>query len=429
MGLLALAGCKESDDTLSVPKVQALSFDYKIRDIIATHSFKPVVTVTSEGEKVSASERNFGLTYLSSNGEIATASPDGLIKTLKTGTCTITVRSKDGNSASMRLNVINPSVFTKALTSSMIYTSGKQLVDNSVMQSFAFGSDEYLYFTQVGTGTNANGICLSRRQKDGDTYEYMRLKYFGHGQNLSVDSNDGAVSCWVTNYGTKNSSGTYVDAQTIARIPFNAGQTMTSIQTTENYWIPDCKNLQVSLDETNDMMLLYTVYGSSASPRYFVYRLSEARAIVPESRTLSFKCAYGGEVGSDYVNDYQTVMVKDLSTIKPISVFDSKLGGKQGYEIHNGYIYIMEGAGNNNDGKSASTGKVYICDLNGNQKDVFTITASTRMEPLLQFGLTMTGYMEPEGLKITNGKAYLGFASKSTDDIRRVVIFEYYLLS
>jgi hypothetical protein len=44
---------------------------------------------------------------------------------------------------------------------------------------------------------------------------------------------------------------------------------------------------------------------------------------------------------------------------------------------------------------------------------------------LNQYGITATGYMEAEGIKMKNGILYLGFASKSTDNLRRVNIFQF----
>ena len=50
------------------------------------------------------------------------------------------------------------------------------------------------------------------------------------------------------------------------------------------------------------------------------------------------------------------------------------------------------------------------------------------MGALASQGLTSTGYMEPEGIKFYDGMLYCGFASRSTDDVRRAVVLQYDLM-
>ena len=47
------------------------------------------------------------------------------------------------------------------------------------------------------------------------------------------------------------------------------------------------------------------------------------------------------------------------------------------------------------------------------------------MNALSWQGLTTTGFMEPEGIKLHDGVLYCGFASRSSDDIRRVAVLQY----
>lgn len=82
--------------------------------------------------------------------------------------------------------------------------------------------------------------------------------------------------------------------------------------------------------------------------------------------------------------------------------------------------------GNDNDGKKASVAYVTLLDLTGAQAYPRTkVGAIADMQALTTAGITATGYMEAEGIKMKNGSLWLGFASKSTDDIRRANIFRY----
>ena len=57
------------------------------------------------------------------------------------------------------------------------------------------------------------------------------------------------------------------------------------------------------------------------------------------------------------------------------------------------------------------------------------IAAIRDMSALAAQGLTTTGYMEPEGIKYHDGVLYCGFASRSTDDVRRAVALQYDLMA
>ena len=96
--------------------------------------------------------------------------------------------------------------------------------------------------------------------------------------------------------------------------------------------------------------------------------------------------------------------------------------------MKNGKIYYYEGAGNNNDGATPSTATVSIFDFNGNLIRRHDVAAIEDMGALASQGLTSTGYMEPEGIKFYDGMLYCGFASRSTDDVRRAVVLQYDLM-
>ena len=113
-----------------------------------------------------------------------------------------------------------------------------------------------------------------------------------------------------------------------------------------------------------------------------------------------------------------------LSSWIPVQSRIERLQERTAEELRRYY----EGEGNDNNGAAASTAWVSLMDFNGTLAWRESVAAITDLGSLSSFGLTATGYMEPESLKIKNGTMYLGFASKSSDDIRRVAILQYPLI-
>lgn len=423
----AFASCTKEPEEEAASAIE-LGFEMPVRNVYAGQTLQLDPIVTKDGVSARMSECGEKLRFYSTDGSVATVDAGGLASILATGYCELVASSASGGaSAKMKLFVIDTDVLSSPLSARMIYTSGQQLPDNSVMQSFDFGEGQNLYFLQVGRGSNNFNDVLSRRPKDGTAYEKMHLSYFGHGQNLAVEPLNSVTRCWVPCYGTRQSDGDYTNAQTIARIKFEPGATLTPKDTDENYWIPGAKNLQVALDIPNDMMLIYAVQ-SDGKAHYYVYSLSEAKKLEASEHKLSYQINWGGETGGPAkVSETPVVKVRDLSELEPLHHFTGRLG-KQGYEISGGYIYTYEGSGNDNDGVSKSSCKIYIFDLDGNALKNYTVEGILDLQKLNALGLTSTGYMEPESMKVRNGKAYLGFASKDKDDVRRAVVLEYDLM-
>ena len=418
-------------EKMDYPSVTEIRFGYAAMDCFAGDKLTPGVTVVSGGTTYSIDDVDLGISFSSSAPAVATVSSKGVVTGVKKGRAVITATSPDGFIVRrMVVDVIDPSVFNSTLAADMIYAPGQKLVTNSVMQGFAFGPDDMMYFTQIAAGAaNVHFDILSRRQLKGTEYEYMKLKYFGHGQNPYVEVTGGNVWCWVPCYGTKDpdSAGSYYYSQTVARIRFTAGAVMSVTDTEENYWIPGCRNLQPALDEDNDMLMMYSM---GTGRHYHVYDLSDAKALTPARKTLSFSNKWGGETGGPAEKTETPVVdVKDLSELTPIAEFDgSSLTNKQGYELHNGLIYVLGGTGNNNDGQSPSSATLSIVNLKGTVLKTYSIKAAADMATLKTLGVTDTGYLEAEGIKVKDGAAYIGFAAKGTDDVRKAVIFKYNLI-
>lgn len=128
--------------------------------------------------------------------------------------------------------------------------------------------------------------------------------------------------------------------------------------------------------------------------------------------------------------------VKNLGKLTPVKSFKvaqtvdpARIGyyAFQGFDVAGGYLYFYEGEGNENSVSSgASNAYVSVFNMDGIiVKEKTKVQAISNLDDLDNYGITNTGYMEAEGIKIKNGAIYLGFASKSTDEKRRANILVY----
>ena len=211
-------------EEMDYPSVTEINISYAAMDCFVGEKITPGITVVSGGTTYNIGDTDLGITFSSSKPSVATVSAKGVVTGVAKGRTVITATSPDGFVVKrMVVDVINTDVFNNTLTSGMIYAAGQKLVYNSVMQGFAFGPDDMMYFSQIATGANNHMNCVCRRHLKGSEYEYMRFGYFGHGQNLYVEVTGGNTWCWIPCYGTKTSSGNYGEAQTIARVRFSPG--------------------------------------------------------------------------------------------------------------------------------------------------------------------------------------------------------------
>ncbi|WP_418426085.1 hypothetical protein [Alistipes sp.] len=440
--LYGLTACS-SDSDGGAPggkTVNNLRFINRTFDIYTGEQALPDLYIyTAEGAVEPYTEENrHGLTWLTSVPSSVPVSADGIVSGEALGTSRVSARTPDKQKqTSQTINVLQSDMLDKPLTRSMLYTSGHMLSDNSVMQSFDLGADGYMYCSQVGRGTNNYNIVLVRKKADAAAYESrMLLPYAGHGNNIAVEQDGSDMYVWVGSYGTRGSAGDYTLSQTIARIKYTPGQMLRPSECHEHYWIPQRRNLQASLDPDNDIALFWCMNKGYTARYFYIYRLSEIKALPETSRQLSFALTWGGMNSPDAeVTETPTILVKDLSQAEPLATITMTgkspltvgTGGNQGHDVKNGKIYYYEGAGNNNDGAAASTATVTVIDFRGNLVSRHDVAAIADMGALAQQGLTTTGYMEPEGIKLYDGVLYCGFASRSTDDVRRAVVLQYNL--
>ena len=325
------------------------------------------------------------------------------------------------------------SVVESPLETSMILTKGYMLRYYSVMQSFALNGDGTLYGIQVGTSTNKYLLNVTHRGLNTESgRKYMQFPFAGHGSNMCVEHVNGTDYIWIGSYGSWNGS-KYTNSQTIARIPFTAGSKLTPDQYTDHYYLPGLRNVAPAIDFDADLMLIWGLSNTESSTGYFkLFKLSEARALPVTKVKLDRAVTWGGQ-DSGYPETTQTpeISARNLAALTPVASI--KLNGgvlgngaNQGFEIHGNRILHMSGTGNDSTPGSPSTATLTVLDFRGNILGSYQVGAVSSLADLNAFGITDTGFMEAEGVKIYDDVLYLGFATKhSADDKRMVTIFKY----
>ena len=329
------------------------------------------------------------------------------------------------------------SVVEQPLTASIVFTKGTMLRYYSVMQSFALCGNGYMYGIQVGTSTNKYLLNVTRKYVDSDSgKQYMQLPFAGHGGNMDLERSGNIDYLWVGSYGTWNGT-KYTNSQTVARVAFNSGAKFTPGQCNEHFWVPGLRNVSPSLDIANDHLLIWGLANGESATGYFkVYSLSEAKKIPISDVKLERAITYGGEEGSgtSKVTETPTVKARNLSTLTPLANIRLNCGvlgdgSHQGVALFGDYILHLSGGGNDDNPSLPSSSALTVLDLKGNVLGHYNVGAISSKEDLASQGITDTGFMEAEGVKIYDDCLYLGYATKhSADDKRLVTIFKYDIL-
>ena len=325
------------------------------------------------------------------------------------------------------------SVVENKLDKSLVFTSGTMLRNYSVMQSFALRGDGYMYGIQVGTSTNKYLLNVTRKWVSSDSGKlYMQLPFAGHGGNMDLEMTASRDYIWVGSYGSWNGT-KYTNSQTIARVPFTSGGKLTPWQCTEQYWVPGLRNVSPALDLKNDRLLVWGLSNSESDTGYFkVYSLSDAKALPVSEIKLERALTYGGgESGFPETTETPVVNARNLGSLTPLANIrlnggDLGNGSHQGFALFGDYILHLSGSGNDDNPSLPSSSTLTVLDLSGKILGRYNVGAVSSKEDLAALGITDTGFMEAEGVKVYDECLYLGYATKhSSDDKRMVTIFKY----
>ncbi|MFD1630420.1 SGNH/GDSL hydrolase family protein [Pseudopedobacter beijingensis] len=308
------------------------------------------------------------------------------------------------------------------LSSEMIYSKNVQLADNVVMQGFDIDANNNVFYSHIA---GKYMVKISKGLPNSTPESLMTLRYFGHSTNMAVEKQANDHYVWIGNYGTKYVDGNYWAEQVVSRIKYAPGATYRNHEAVENYYIGPYKHLNPTIDFENNILAISYSSERPNKNSFVLYKLDEVKSLAISSVTLQ-QLTYGGSGGDAEVTVSPTIPVRDLRQLTPIAAFDVNLTPLdwQGFDISNGKLYYYEGKGGANNG---APGEAYVTifDFNGQIVERRTqVQAIASVPALQQQGITSTGYMEAEGIKVRNGHLYLGFASRE-GDIRAANIFRY----
>lgn len=339
------------------------------------------------------------------------------------------------------------SVLDLPLNEVTVLTAGHWLMNSSVMQCFAFRGDGSMFATQVAASSSNENYKLNLVHKgiDSNAYKkYMQLAYFGHGANIVYEAGPaGEDWIWVGSYGTNtNTEGSYYISlnQTVSRIRFEAGATLLPEEVEDHWYLPGINNIIPAIDFDRRQIAFWGLALDGKTGYFFVYDLDEVLALQKKKMTLAKEIVREpGTAAKSY-----TAEVRNLSELKAIATirlttaswsggtYNFGTGGNQGIEFKGGVIYHYHGAGNTNEtaNRVPVTSVVTAFALDGHILGQHRVMAVADVDALEAAGITDTGFMESEGIKIYGDRLYLGYATRcSTDTRRHITILSYPLKS
>ena len=378
---------KTSSCTVVIPSV-------KVQKITLNRSSVQIVKGNKYNLKVSISPGNAAnksVSYSSSNKSVATVNNNGVITGVGVGTSNIKVKANDGSGKVATISVVvtpkgNLIKFSK-------YTSYIKNIENYIgvnfskhMQNFAIQnpgkSNEIIYLSGVTTGcitakkitaaqkkdlnrTIVIQIPKSQLNQNKDKRTIMWLKDTGHGQAFDIEANG---TMWINAFGKEPtySGGKWWGGHNgVMRLNFTKNAKDSAFKTLTTLKVKDSNGtvysgLDLSVDEANDLLAL------RSGTKVMVYRLSSA-----QKGKLSLLYSFKISGTSSY---------------------------RQGNDIYGGYYYVLTGM---------PGGKMTVSAYNMlggvEYTKSFYINNAKQAKDLNE---------EPEGLKIYNGKIYIGHTHK-----------------
>ncbi len=332
-----------------------------------------------------------------------------------------------------------------AFSEENIFDLGHKLTQNWGIQQFGIDKDGNIYYASVnGKDTRIDKVTPSTSKSGSlSILSKMDLSYSGHLTGMAVEDAPDGTYLWIPEYSDK--TGSYYGMKTIGRVKYTSNASYApNAPEIEHYYLPtkDLSTMNVAIDQEHDRLAVcFWEAGHNGSKadvfgrRVRVYSLSEAKALTHKECTLTSNIADGLST---------IIMAKDLSDLTPLAEIGTPWGtdgttwpdricyyGWQGFDYHDGKVYFLEGAQNAGNDRSIAALTIYKCEDGYSPSDASLpelgfwpdaggvlveprafIRVISETETLDTYGITSTGVAEVEGVKVIDGKLYLGVLSK-----------------
>ena len=438
--LVTLVACKKADKEKIIEST--ISFEKFSAQINENETRALEITIEENGSSKTydVNSNPLKLVWTVSDNNILSIDQKGKVKGKKAGIAKVNAKTADDkHKISIEIVVYN-SILTdkisKPLSNDVIYSQGIYLVRNTVIQCIDVDSKGTIFYDQLG-GNLRHVIFVARGESNQNHSSAMQLKYFGHGTNMAIEEQGDDRYVWIGSNGHKASNGEYGSNKSFSRLKYVPNGIVENYMEQDTYYFPGKANIHPALDQENDILAVTTSGGGDPLRYFYIYKMSDVKKL-PQNKMKLPSVKFGGEeAGVPEQTIAQNINVKDLSKLKPLAKFSvppsqnkSQLNSYafQGFDISDGKLYFYEGEGNNNTIASGPS-NAYVTVFDYMQGIPLSkrakVLAIDDLNKLNFYGITATGYMEAEGIKMKNGNLYLGMASKSTDDKRRANILIY----
>ena len=332
-----------------------------------------------------------------------------------------------------------------AFSDENILDIGHRLTQDWGIQQFGIDKDGNIYYASVnGYKTRIDKVAPSTSKSGSMSVTgKMDLTYSGHLTGMAVEDAPDGTYLWIPEYSDK--TGSYYGMKTIGRVKYTSNASYApNAPEIEHYYLPTdtVSTMNVAIDQEHDRLAICFWEGGHHGSksdlfgrRVRIYSLSEAKELVPKECTLTSNIADGLST---------TIIAKDLSDLTPLAEIGTPWGadgttwpdridyyGWQGFDYYDGKVYFLEGKRDAGNGRSIAALTIYKCEDGYSPSDASLpelgfwpdaggvlveprtfIRVISETETLDTYGITSTGVAEVEGVKVIDGKLYLGVLSK-----------------
>ena len=328
------------------------------------------------------------------------------------------------------------------ISDDMLFSTTLGRNTTNIPQGFDYDPDEDVVYISQKYGAYRNHIGWQKRETSNGTTvapDYMTLCCFSHGNNFAIEKDaSGKKYLWTPNYGTRQSDGSYDSPLIVSRIPLSSGRSLYNKETTENYYF-GYKKVWPAFDFDEDLICVCDI------SKFYVYRLSDLRALPDQNITLDYTITYGGVITNSSGTTIDSkipewtgkpvVKAKDCRKVQPLYTVPFDYGKRglhwQTYCIDDGWIFALLQA----DQKEApdiifdTYVEAYRMDGKENKYKIRQEYIQNRNQ-IVSYGWNEAEYFycEPEGIKVYDGIMLVmyGIRGQASDHlIRRPVIFKF----